>query len=382
MSRSIPFNRPHITGREFERIQEAIDNRHLSSNGPFTRRCQTWLEQRVGSRRAFLTHSCTGALEMAAILSDIGPGDEVILPSFTFVSTANAIVLRRATPVFVDIHPDTLNLDENLVQRAVTPRTRMIVPVHYAGVGCDMDALCAIARRHDLLVVEDAAQGALASVNGRPLGSLGHMAAVSFHETKNVIAGEGGALLVNDDRFVARAEIVAEKGTDRSLFLRGHVDKYTWRDVGSSFQPSEITAAFLWAQFEEAERITQDRLRIWRRYHEAFAPLEAAGRVRRPIIPERCEHNAHMYYLILPTSAMRDHLIAVLNGAGVNAIFHYVPLHLADAGRQFGRTAGSLTHTEALSARLMRLPLWADLSTEDVSFVIDQVVEAVERACV
>jgi dTDP-4-amino-4,6-dideoxygalactose transaminase len=377
----IPFNRPHLTGREYERIREAVASRHLSSGGAFTKRCQAWLEQRVGSRRAYLTHSCTGALEMAAILADIGPGDEVILPSFTFVSTANAIALRRATPVFVDIRPDTLNLDEDLVEGALTARTRMIVPVHYAGIGCDMDALCGIARRHGLLIVEDAAQGTLASRNGRPLGSFGHMAAVSFHETKNVIAGEGGALLVNDDRFVARAEIVAEKGTDRSLFLQGHVDKYTWRDVGSSFQPSEITAAFLWGQLEEADAITAKRLNVWRRYHDAFAALEAAGHARRPVVPEHCSHNAHMYYLILPTGSVRDRLIAVLNQDGVNAIFHYVPLHLSDAGRQFGRTSGPMTHTETLSARLVRLPLWADMTDVDVSYVIDRVLHAVEAAC-
>lgn len=377
----IPFNRPHLTGQEYDRIREAVANLHLSSGGAFTARCQQWLERNVGSRRAFLTHSCTGALEMATILADIGPGDEVILPSFTFVSTANAVVLRRATPVFVDIRPDTLNLDERLIERAITPKTRVIMPVHYAGVGCEMDALCSIADRHGLLVIEDAAQGALASRDGRALGSMGHMAAVSFHETKNVIAGEGGALLINDDRFVARAEIVVEKGTDRSLFVQGHVDKYTWRDLGSSFQPSEITAAFLWAQLEAADRITRDRLKIWRRYHEAFEPLEAKGFVRRPIVPSGCEQNAHLYYLILPTGAIRNRLLSRLNEAGVNAIFHYVPLHLSDAGRRYGRTAGSMTETEAASARLIRLPLWADMSDDDVSFVVDRVAEAVESAC-
>jgi len=318
---------------------------------------------------------------MATILADIGPGDEVILPSFTFVSTANAVVLRGATPVFVDIRPDTLNLDERLIEPAITPHTRVIMPVHYAGVGCEMDALCAIADRHSLLVIEDAAQGALASRAGRPLGSMGHMAAVSFHETKNVIAGEGGALLVNDDRCVARAEIVVEKGTDRSLFVQGHVDKYTWRDLGSSFQPSEISAAFLWAQLEAADRITRDRVRIWRRYHEAFEPLEATGLARRPVIPDGCEQNAHLYYLIVPTGAIRDRLLAMLNDAGVNAIFHYIPLHLSDAGRRYGRTAGPMTQTEAAGARLIRLPLWPDMTEDDVSFVINRVAEAVESAC-
>jgi dTDP-4-amino-4,6-dideoxygalactose transaminase len=377
----VPFNRPHLTGAEYDRIREAVANGHLSSGGAFTKKCQAWLEQHTGSRRAFLTHSCTGALEMATILADIGPGDEVILPSFTFVSTANAVALRRATPVFVDIRPDTLNLDERLVEPAITSRTRVIMPVHYAGVGCEMDALCDIAQRRDLVVIEDAAQGSLASRNGRPLGSLGHMAALSFHETKNVIAGEGGALLVNDERFVARAEIVAEKGTDRSRFIQGHVDKYTWRDIGSSFQPSEISAAFLWAQLEAAGRITENRLAIWRRYHDAFERLESRGFARRPTIPEGCRHNAHLYYLIVPTAAIRDQLLTSLNEAGVNAIFHYVPLHLSDAGRRFGRTAGTMTHTESASARLIRLPLWADMTDDDVSFVIERVLEAVKRAC-
>lgn len=379
MKRLIPFNRPHITGHEFERIQEAIDNRHLSGNGPFTARCQTWIERTLDVPRALLTHSCTGALEMAAILIDAAPGDEIIMPSFTFVSTANAFALRGATPVFVDIRPDTLNLDERLVEAAVTPRTRAIVAVHYGGVSCDMDALGTIAGRHGLAVVEDAAQAVLARWNGRPLGSIGDLAALSFHETKNVSAGEGGALLVNSDRFLARAEIVWEKGTDRSRFYRGEVDKYSWRDLGSSYQPSEISAAFLWAQLEEADRITRARLSVWDSYHRAFEELEREGLVRRPVVPRGCDHNAHLYYLLLPNGRSRAALLAALAAQGVNAIFHYVPLHGSPAGQRFGRIAGSMRETESTSERLIRLPLWSDMTAEDVTYVAEQVIHQVRQ---
>jgi dTDP-4-amino-4,6-dideoxygalactose transaminase len=374
--RRIPFNRPAVTGRELGFIQEAIAGGRLSGNGPFTRRCQAWLEERTGAARAFLTHSCTAALEMAALLAGLEPGDEVILPSFTFVSTANAFVLRGAVPVFVDIRPDTLNLDERQVEAAITPRTRALVPVHYGGVGCAMDDLLAIARRHDLLVIEDAAQALLANYRGRPLGGFGDLAALSFHETKNIGSGEGGALLVNRPELVARAEILWEKGTDRSRFFRGEVDRYTWVDVGSSFLPSEIEAAFLWAQLEGAEELTRRRLALWERYHRAFEPLEATGRLRRPIVPSECQPNGHLYALLLPTLAQRTTLIDALAAEDIQAVFHYVPLHSSPAGRRFGRAAGPLPETDTASDRLVRLPLWADLTDEE----IERVIAAVGRA--
>ena len=372
----IPFNRPFLTGHELDYIAQAHANGHLAGNGAFSKRCCAWLEERVGSHRALLTHSCTAALEMAAILSGVGAGDEVIMPSFTFVSTANAFVLRGATPVFVDIRPDTLNLDESKIEAAITPRTRAIVPVHYAGVGCDMDAIMAIADRHDLLVIEDAAQGLIASYRDRPLGGIGHMAALSFHETKNIISGEGGALLINEPRFADRAEIIWEKGTNRSQFFRGQVDKYTWVDVGSSYLPGEITAAFLWAQMEEADAITARRLAIWSRYHEAFEGLEAAGNVRRPYIPDDRTQNAHMYYLLMPSLAERTALIERLKAHDIQSVFHYVPLHASPFGRTVGRTSGDLTVTDDVSDRLVRLPLWLGLE-EHQDRVIDEVVAAV-----
>ena len=371
----IPFNKPYMTGRELSYIAQAHANGHLAGNGEFSQRCCAWLEQRVGSQKALLTHSCTAALEMAAILSGIGVGDEVIMPSFTFVSTANAFALRGATPVFVDIRPDTLNIDETKIEAAITPRTRAIVPVHYAGVGCDMDAIMDIARRHDLLVIEDAAQSLLASYRGRPLGSIGHMAALSFHETKNIISGEGGALLINDPRFVDRAEIVWEKGTNRSQFFRGQVDKYTWVDLGSSYLPGEIIAAFLWAQMEEAEAITARRLEIWTNYHESFADLERTGDVRRPMIPGECTNNAHMYHLLLPDLERRTSFIERLKANGIQSVFHYVPLHASPFGRSIGRSVGDLSNTDAASDRLVRLPLWLGLE-EHLDQVIAEVIAA------
>ena len=373
----IPFNRPFTVGKEFEYIRQAIAQMHLSGNGPFTQRCQEWLEKHVRCRKALLTHSCTAALEMAAILADIRPGDEVIMPSFTFVSTANAFVLRGGVPVFVDIRSDTLNLDERQVEAAITSRTRAIVPVHYAGVGCDMDAIMAIAERHHLVVIEDAAQGVMSTYKGRPLGSIGHLAAVSFHETKNVISGEGGALLINDARFVERAEVIWEKGTNRSQFFRGQVDKYTWVDIGSSFLPSEISAAFLFAQLEEAEAITQKRLVLWMAYHELLAGLESKGRVRRPVVPPVCRHNAHLYYLLLPNLSGRARLIAQLGAGGINAVFHYVPLHSSPAGIRYGRACGRLAHTEQASDCLVRLPLWVEMQKQDVVHVVEEVCRAV-----
>jgi dTDP-4-amino-4,6-dideoxygalactose transaminase len=367
---AFPFNRPFATGREFEYIRQAIENRHLSGDGPFTSCCHEWLQRRLGVRRALLTHSCTAALEMIALLAEIGPGDEVVMPSFTFVSTANAFVLRGGVPVFVDIRADTFNIDERLLEPAITPRTRAVIVVHYAGVGCEMDAIDEVARRHGLLVLEDAAQGFLAAYRGRPLGTLGALAAVSFHETKNIIAGEGGALLVNDARWVERAEIIREKGTNRSQFFRGEIDKYTWVDVGSSYLPSEVTAAFLWAQLEDAAAITTERRRVWDAYHAACEPLEYKGLLRRPVVPPHCEHNAHMYAVLLDDASRRASALAALNRQGVNAVFHYVPLHSSPAGRRYGRAHGALPHTVDVSARLIRLPLWLGMTAAHVGQVV------------
>ena len=374
----IPFNRPHLTGREFTYISEAVEGGQLAGNGPFTQRCHAWLERELGCARTLLTHSCTAALEMAALLLDPAPGDEIIMPSFTFVSTANAFVLRGARPVFVDIRPDTLNIDERLIEAAITERTRAIVPVHYGGVGCDMDAIMEIARRHGLVVIEDAAQGFLARYRGRPLGSIGHLAALSFHETKNVISGEGGALLINDERFRARAEIIWEKGTNRSNFLRGEVDKYTWVDIGSSFLPGELIAAFLWAQLESAHDMTSARLRLWETYASDCAALERVG-VRCPIVPDYVSHNAHLFYLLLPPSMPRAEVLADVNTRGVNAIFHYVPLHESAAGRRFGRVASRMDVTTSLSGRLIRLPLWIGLNSSEIEFVIASVAESLTQ---
>ncbi|WP_329811406.1 dTDP-4-amino-4,6-dideoxygalactose transaminase [Stenotrophomonas sp. SMYL8] len=354
----IPFNKPFMTGRELWHIAQAHANGHLSGDGQFTKRSHAWLEQRTGAQRALLTHSCTAALEMAALLLDLQPGDEVIMPSYTFVSTANAFVLRGAVPVFVDIREDTLNLDERLVETAITPRTRAICAVHYAGVACEMDTLVDIAARHGLALVEDAAQAIMSSYKGRPLGTIGELGAFSFHETKNIISGEGGALLCRDAEFGERAEILREKGTNRSRFFRGQVDKYTWVDVGSSFLPGEITAAFLCAQIEEADQITARRLAIWERYQQWAAPHEAAGHLRRPIVPDDCQHNAHMFYMLLPDLDSRTRFISEMKARGVQTVFHYIPLHSAPAGLQAGRAHGDLRNTNELSERLVRMPLW------------------------
>jgi dTDP-4-amino-4,6-dideoxygalactose transaminase len=371
----IPFNRPYLTGSELTYIEQAHANGHLAGNGLFSKQCAAWLEDRVGSEKALLTHSCTAALEMAAILADIQPGDEVIMPSFTFVSTANAFVLRGATPVFVDIRPDTLNIDETRIEAAITPRTRAIVPVHYAGVGCDMDTILDIARRHDLLVIEDAAQSLLARYRDRPLGGLGHLAALSFHETKNIISGEGGALLINDPRFIERAEVIWEKGTNRSRFLRGQTDKYTWVDLGSSFLPGEITAAFLRAQMERADEISARRVAIWNRYHAGLESLEAAGVVRRPILPADCTPNGHMYHLLLSNLEARTAFIDRLRGKDIQAVFHYVPLHSSPFGRAAARTVGDMSVTDDVSDRLVRLPLWLGIE-EHLDDVIREVIAA------
>lgn len=354
----IPFNKPYMTGKELWYIAEAHHNGWLAGDGSFTKRCNAWLEEKTGTQKALLTHSCTAALEMAAILTDIQPGDEVIMPSYTFVSTANAFVLRGGVPVFVDIREDTFNIDETLIEEAITEKTKAIVPVHYAGVGCEMDSIVEIAKKYDLLVIEDAAQGVMSTYKGRPLGSIGHLGCFSFHETKNIISGEGGALLINDPALVERAEIIREKGTNRSQFFRGQVDKYTWMDIGSSYLPSELVAAFLWAQMEEADAITQRRIGIWNRYHSGFEDLEARGKVRRPSIPAHCEHNAHMYQLLLPDLDKRTNFISTLKDEGIHPVFHYIPLHNAPAGRAYGRSQGELPVTCNVSDCLVRLPLW------------------------
>jgi dTDP-4-amino-4,6-dideoxygalactose transaminase len=363
----IPFNRPHATGREFDYIRQAIDAAHLASDGQFSRRCEAWLEHTIGCRRTLLTHSCTAALEMTALLADIRPGDEIIMPSFTFVSTANAFVLRGGVPVFVDIRSDTLNLDERRIEDAITPRTRAIVAVHYAGVGCEMDAITEIARNRSLILIEDAAQALGSTYRGIPLGRFGALGATSFHETKNVISGEGGALLINDEGYTERAEIIRDKGTDRRRFSRGEVDKYTWVDIGSSYGPSELNASFLWAQLEEAEVIRTARLTLWNWYREAFAPLEERGRLTRPFVPAHCEHNGHMFYVLVRDASTRTDLLSALNAAGINAVFHYVPLHRSAAGLRFARTAGDLRQTEAIWQRLVRLPMWIGMTQTDVA---------------
>lgn len=366
----IPFNKPFISGSELYNIAKAHLNGHLSGDGDFTKKCHYWLEQRTLCRKALLTHSCTAALEMAALLLDIQPGDEIIMPSYTFVSTANAFVLRGGVPVFVDIREDTLNLDEKLIESAITPRTRAIVPVHYAGVACEMDTIMAIARRHGLMVVEDAAQGVMSSYKGRALGSIGDLGAYSFHETKNVISGEGGALLVNAPDLAQRAEIIREKGTDRSRFFRGEVDKYTWQEVGSSFLPGELIAAFLWAQLEDADRITSERLNSWKIYHDILEPFEAKGVLRRPVVPDECKHNAHMYYVLLAPEIDRQKVLEEYKRNEIWSVFHYVPLHSSPAGIRYGRAHGDLDVTVQQSERLVRLPLWVGLSEEQQDRII------------
>lgn len=371
----IPFNRPYMTGHELEKISQAHTNGHLSGDGPFTKTCHAWLEQRTGASKALLTHSCTAALEMCALLLDLAPGDEVIMPSYTFVSTANAVVLRGAVPVFVDIRADTLNLDETLIEAAITPRTKAICVVHYAGVACEMDAIMAIASHHHLIVVEDAAQAIMSTYRGRPLGTIGDLGALSFHETKNIICGEGGALLCRDDTFVERAEIIREKGTNRSRFFRGQVDKYTWVEAGSSFLPGEISAAFLAAQMASAEDITARRMALWNRYHAWAAPHEAASRLRRPIIPPHCVHNAHMYYLILPTMEKRTAFIRAMKEAEVQTVFHYIPLHSSPGGLRYGRASGKLEITDHISDCLVRMPLWIGLES-----MLETITSAADRA--
>jgi dTDP-4-amino-4,6-dideoxygalactose transaminase len=373
----LPFNRPYRTGAEAALVLEAIEGGWTGGNGPFSARCQELLEEMTGTRQALLTHSCTGALEMAALLVGVGPGDEVIVPSFTFVSTANAFVLRGATPVFVEIRPDTLTMDPEALAEAVTPATRAVAVVHYAGGACDMADIADVAARHELAVIEDAAQGVGATWRGQALGGLGTLGALSFHETKNVSCGEGGALLINDDRFVERAEVLHEKGTNRVRFSRGQVAHYTWMDLGSSFLMSDVTAALLLAQLESVREITAARRGLWEAYHAALEPLEREGRVLRPRFTAGSEHNGHIYYLLLPDRAQRDELIARLRSEGIHAYFHYVPLHSSPAGRRFGRVRGELPHTDAAAGRLIRLPLWVGMTESDVGRVCEAVACAV-----
>ena len=362
----IPFSVPNIGPRERAYVDQALASGHLHGGGPFTARCERWLEQRLGCERAILVPSCTAALEMAAMLFDIGPGDEVIMPSFTFVSTANAVALRGGVPVFVDVREGTLNLDEDLVEQAITPRTRAVFPVHYAGIPCDTVRIRAIADRHGLGVAEDAAQALLSSRAGTMAGTVGHLGCLSFHSTKNVTSGEGGALLVNDAGLRARAEVIHEKGTDRSRFLRGEVDKYSWRDIGSSYVPSEVTAALLLGQLERAEELNSARQSAWNAYHAALEHLERDGRLQRQQVPGSCTGNAHIYFVVVPTAGERDALIAHLRGRGITATFHYVPLHSSPAGVRLARVAGTMRNTDSLSARLVRLPLWPGIDPQPV----------------
>ena len=369
----IPFNKPFIIGRELANIADAVAQGQLSGDGGYTKLCHRWFEQQLGCRTALLTHSCTAALEMTAILCDIQPGDEVIMPSYTFVSTANAFVLRGGVPVFLDIRPDTFNIDEKLIEAAITPKTRAIVPVHYAGVPCDMERIMDIARQHNLLVVEDAAQALHSSYKGRALGSIGHFGCLSFHETKNIISGEGGALLVNDERYRERAEIIREKGTNRSQFFRGVVDKYTWVDIGSSYLPGELIAAFLYAQLEHAREITAKRCHICATYALQLAPLQQTGKLRLPDFNDNS--NGHMFYLILDSLNTRTRLIAHLKAQGILSVFHYVPLHSSPAGRKYGRAGSAMAVTDDLSQRLLRLPLYYEMSDADIARVSSVVVD-------
>ncbi|WP_367298281.1 dTDP-4-amino-4,6-dideoxygalactose transaminase [Hafnia alvei] len=371
----IPFNAPPVVGTELEYMQAAMSSGKLCGDGGFTRRCQQWMEQRFGSAKVLLTPSCTASLEMAALLLDIQPGDEVIMPSFTFVSTANAFVLRGAKVVFVDLRPDTMNIDESKIEAAITDKTRAIVPVHYAGVACEMDTIMALAKKYNLFVVEDAAQGVMSTYKGKALGSIGHIGCFSFHETKNYTAGgEGGATLINDPALIERAEIIREKGTNRSQFFRGLVDKYTWRDIGSSYLMSDLQAAYLWAQLEAAEKINQRRLQLWQNYYDAFLPLAKKGKVELPSVPDDCQQNAHMFYLKLNDIEQRSAFISYLKEAEIMSVFHYIPLHECPAGERFGHFAGENNFTTKESERLARLPLFYNMSDVNQRTVINTIL--------
>ena len=368
----IPFNKPPLTGNEQKYVLESINSKHISGDGQFTKKCHQWFEKKLSCPKALLTTSCTHALEMSAILLDIQAGDEVIMPSYTFVSTANAFVLRGAKIVFVDIRPDTMNIDESKIEQAITDKTKVIVPVHYAGVACEMDTIMAIANKHDLFVVEDAAQAMMSSYKGRVLGTIGHLGAFSFHETKNYTsAGEGGLLIINDKKFTDRAEIIREKGTNRSQFFRGMVDKYSWVDVGSSYLMNDMSAAYLWGQLEKADEIHSNRLNSWNSYYDGLRKLQEKGLVVLPTIPKECEHNGHMFYIKVKSLHARTELLEYLNLNGVHATFHYVPLHSSNAGLKFSRFNGTDAFTTMDSERLIRLPLWLGISVDQQERVID-----------
>lgn len=379
-NKTIKFNTPYLTGKEKLFLDQALSNQKLAGDGAFTFACHQWIEQQTSCNKALLTHSCTAALEITALLLDIQPGDEVIMPSFTFVSTANAFVLRGAIPVFVDIRKDTLNINEQLISDAITPKTKAIVVVHYAGVACEMDFIMHIAKKHNLKVIEDAAQGVLATYKDKALGSIGDMGTFSFHETKNIISGEGGALLINDPAFTIRAEMIREKGTNRSQFMRGEVDKYTWQEVGSSYLPSEIIAAFLLAQFEEAKRITAARIMLWEYYHQLTEPLEMAGQLQRPFIPEGCKHNAHLYYIVLPSAVNRINVMTELRAKKIQSTFHYVPLHSSPAGRKHGRSEGNLDITNQISESVLRLPLWVGITSNQQEYIVEALGKAIKSS--
>ena len=373
----IHFNKPFLIENEFRYIEDAINNQCiLRGDGVYTKKCHSLLEEKLGCKKALLTHSCTAALEMAAILLDLKPGDEVIMPSYTFVSTANAFVLRGAVPVFVDIRPDTLNIDENLIEDAITPKTKAICCVHYAGVACEMDEILDIAHRHNLYVVEDAAQALGSFYKGKPLGTIGDMGCFSFHETKNVISGEGGAIIINNEKFIERAEIIREKGTNRSKFFRGQVDKYTWVDIGSSYLPSDMIAAFLYSQLENMDKINQKRIDIWNEYHEFFKQFEDV--IKRPYCPEYCQHNAHMYYLLFKDLETRTMFIDYMKQNDVSTVFHYIPLHSSPAGQKYCRTYGKMDVTNEISDTLVRLPMFYELDDESLKHIINSVKAFIE----
>lgn len=375
----IPFNIPPFVGKEFDYMKEAVSNHKICGDGPFTKKCDAWLEERFETPKAMLTTSGSTALDMAALLCDLKPGDEVILPSFTFSSTANSFVLAGATLVFVDIRPDTMNIDESKIEAAITDKTRVIVPMHYAGVACEMDTIMDIARRHNLLVVEDAAQAVMSTYKGQPLGTIGDFGCFSFHETKNYSMGEGGAILINNEKYIERAEILREKGTDRSKFYRGQVDKYTWIDFGDSYLQSDLNAAYLWAQLEIADEINENRLTTWNAYDEAFRPLEEQGKFELPVIPDGCVHNAHMYYIKCKDLEERTNFISFMKEHDVNTVFHYIPLHSAPAGLKFGRFNGVDEYTTKESERLVRLPMYYGMTDEDRACVIRGVKEFLRR---
>lgn len=371
----INFNVPPYTGKEIEYIKQAVEDQKICGDGAFTKKCNAWIEQKTGTGKCLLTTSCTHATEMAALLCDIQPGDEVIMPSYTFVSTADAFVLRGAVPVFVDIRPDTMNIDEKLIEAAVTDKTKAIVPVHYAGVACEMDTIMDIAKRHQLAVIEDAAQGIMSTYKGKPLGTFGEFGCFSFHETKNYSMGEGGALLIRDEKYIEEAEIIREKGTNRAKYFRGQIDKYTWVNYGSSYLPSDMNAAYLYAQLEVAEQINDARMASWNRYYENLRPLMEAGKIELPVIPEDCVHNAHMFYIKAADLEERSALINFLKENGILAVFHYIPLHSAPAGIKFGRFGGEDKYTTKESERLLRLPMYYKLKLDEVDYISDKIKE-------